>query len=783
MTASEIQTLINAAKSSEADLVTWTELRAILEGLKNQEGAEGDYTLDMLGDVDIDGFLDDTQVLRWNGTAWVNEVLTTDDIAEGNNLFFTLSRSRNAISGGTGISYNPATGEIISTITQYTSAMARAAISLTTTGSGAATYNSSTGVLNIPTPSSVNLYNSDGTLTGNRMVTMGTNSLTFNSQAGNLILSTNTSSTYDFTLRTATFSTLALQNSVTGYSSGNGLALSVSSNVGAYLNVNNLALIISTTTNNNLTLGTNNTERMRIFANGKIGINTTTDAGFWADINGTLRVQNTTTITQTANLSSLVLDGTKTLTTNFQGGNPYFVINPTITDNNSGNNTWYRFLSVAPTITHSVNLYSQGNYMINVAPTYTTSNSTDVSDQSLINVAPVFNSQRNIGNTRGLFVNPTFNSITGDNQFTAIQTVRGNVLLATTSGNVGIGTSSPQYVLDVATPVSTSAAIRTTFTGGAATANISVIGKTVASADIWGGLEAVGGQETSVRLRSVTNHPVSFWISTVERGRIFTSGNWGINTTTDSNFRFDVNGTMRVSDNFTMAGNNLYSSGRIRISGTGGNNTWIETTGGGTFNLSTGNTAVAQLGVPTIAPTSGTNQHATILLSPGTVNATGSYSGFIHGIYVTNSTITSLASGAVAGVRIGTNLTTNVWALYVDGTANNYFNGNVGIGLTNPTRKLHVIGDASISDDFFAATSTGKRAVFGATGDADYRVSVDGDLRVYGKIRTGAPDGGSGPGIWKLGSSATGTFTLNTSQCLEVELNGTLYRIATLNLA
>jgi hypothetical protein len=76
----------------------------------------------------------------------------TDLVTEGTtNLYFTNSRARLALSAGTGISYNNTTGVITSTITQYTDALARAAISLTTTGtSGAATYNSTTGVLNIP---------------------------------------------------------------------------------------------------------------------------------------------------------------------------------------------------------------------------------------------------------------------------------------------------------------------------------------------------------------------------------------------------------------------------------------------------------------------------------------------------------------------------------------------------------------------------------------------------------------------------------------------------------
>jgi len=50
------------------------------------------------------------------------------------------------------------------------------------------------------------------------------------------------------------------------------------------------------------------------------------------------------------------------------------------------------------------------------------------------------------GTIRGLFINPTLNAST---DFRAIETVRGNVLLATTSGNVGIGTTNPFALLTV----------------------------------------------------------------------------------------------------------------------------------------------------------------------------------------------------------------------------------------------------------------------------------------------------------------------------------------------
>jgi hypothetical protein len=111
----------------------------------------------------------------YNSTTGVITIPTNNNQITNGSNFITLT----SLSGGTGISYNSTTGvitnsapdqtvsltagagisisgtypsfTIASTITQYTDALARASISLTTTGtSGAATYNSTTGVFNIP---------------------------------------------------------------------------------------------------------------------------------------------------------------------------------------------------------------------------------------------------------------------------------------------------------------------------------------------------------------------------------------------------------------------------------------------------------------------------------------------------------------------------------------------------------------------------------------------------------------------------------------------------------
>jgi hypothetical protein len=92
----------------------------------------------------IIGTLNATTLVKSGGTS--SQFLKADGSVDSS-AYITLA----SLSAGAGITYNNTTGVITSTITQYTDALARAAISLTTTGtSGAATYNSTTGVLNVP---------------------------------------------------------------------------------------------------------------------------------------------------------------------------------------------------------------------------------------------------------------------------------------------------------------------------------------------------------------------------------------------------------------------------------------------------------------------------------------------------------------------------------------------------------------------------------------------------------------------------------------------------------
>ena len=86
--------------------------------------------------------------LSYNSSTGVFSYTTpsTTGIVEGTNLYYTDARARAAITAGTGITVT--SGVVATTITQYTDALARGAVSFTA-GSGA--YNSTTGVITIPT--------------------------------------------------------------------------------------------------------------------------------------------------------------------------------------------------------------------------------------------------------------------------------------------------------------------------------------------------------------------------------------------------------------------------------------------------------------------------------------------------------------------------------------------------------------------------------------------------------------------------------------------------------
>jgi hypothetical protein len=132
-------------------------------------GAVGEVTVDTTKDTVVvhDGTTAGGKPLATE--AYVTSAIQTkdnsDEITEGStNLYFTNARARGAFSASTGISITD--GAISTSITQYTDALARGAISVTDSGGdGSLSYNSSTGVLTFtgPSASDVRAHFSAGT--------------------------------------------------------------------------------------------------------------------------------------------------------------------------------------------------------------------------------------------------------------------------------------------------------------------------------------------------------------------------------------------------------------------------------------------------------------------------------------------------------------------------------------------------------------------------------------------------------------------------------------------
>jgi hypothetical protein len=309
---------------------------------------------------------------------------TTAQVTESGNLYYLDSRARASISGGTGISYNSTTGVITNTITQYTDALARASISggtgisynstsgvITNTitqytdalaraslsfvaGSGA--YNSTTGVITIPTNTS-QLTNGAGYITGITSL-MVTNALGYTPVTNARQLTIN-GTTYDLSADRSWTISGTIGGLTSGYipkatsasTLGNSLIYDNGSNIhiggtaapskltvsgdiesmyttsaptvnylklgtygngawGSYIGASsNYASTLDTDLRFGVSTGGTLTEAMRIFSNQNISIGSTTNAGYKLDVSGTGRFSSYVNVNGASTLEALNVNG------------------------------------------------------------------------------------------------------------------------------------------------------------------------------------------------------------------------------------------------------------------------------------------------------------------------------------------------------------------------------------------------------------------------------------------------------------------------------------------
>ena len=222
-------------------------------------------------------------------------------------------------------------------------------------------------------------------------------------------------------------------------------------------------------------------------------------------------------------------------------------------------------------------------------------------------------------------------------------------LRITADGDVGIGTTIPDQRLDLQDTNSTSIRVKSTGTGATDNAflRLEIGGTTATNAIAFG--SASNAFQGQIRYVHQTNYMAFHGNGNLERMRIDSSGNVGIGTTSPG-------AVLTVGDS-TSTGN------YILVEGSNADNTYT------VFE--------------------GKRKYPRITLND-TIGATFS-------LWNLGSTL-----------RFGTNVSTQADAAWYtkSGVAGNViFNGNVGIGVTSPTQKLHVSGNARVTGAYYDSSN------------------------------------------------------------------------------
>ncbi len=326
--------------------------------------------------------------------------------------------------------------------------------------------------------------------------------------------------------------------------------------------------------------------------------------------------------------------------------------------------------------------------------------------------------------------------------------ISGSNMYSSVTGNVGIGTTSPGKKLDVA--------------GGINATDYYYLNDNVLVYNTPGTGNFFYGWDVAVQKHSMATNGV-------ERLVIDSAGNVGIGTTTPS-AKLDVVGTLEVvaSDTLSVSASNSNTSGYAvygQASGSsgGGVQGWANNTGnvmnvGGMFQAEgeegrgvygAANNTADSINFGGYFRASGGRGRGVAGSCTGTngVGVYGSASGD-NGIGIIGSTSGGTSSKGVYGwasSTTGTNIgvhgktsSNDGYAGYFDG-GRNYFGGNVGIGTTNPTEALEVIGTAK-ADAFVGDGSSLTNLPL--TPDTDWTIS---DSNMYSDVSGNVGIGTSSP--------------------------------------
>lgn len=322
----------------------------------------------------------------------------------------------------------------------------------------------------------------------------------------------------------------------------------------------NIGVISSSS--NGLALQGGTTDAIRIFGltqNVLLG-SSGVDAGFRLDVNGTARLNTGTIVSNTGlqvlssalGFGGISIADSAPIANQFTFGNIFSILGA----GSSGNSN---LITLGGNLNPTSGTFGVVNITGNPTASSGTANMSAIQISSPLNFTGTYS-----GIFRGIFYNPTLTSLTGTTH-RAIETVSGNVLFGTTSGNVGIRTTNPTVAFEIGS-------------GGQ-----SILGRSLNSSSStfsiihnegtgWVGFQQRGSNQSdgltgllgiselrafqtsalNIITQSGSNNSIIFSPNTIEAARITNNRNLIINTTTDSGFRLDVNGTARIQGKLTQ---------------------------------------------------------------------------------------------------------------------------------------------------------------------------------------------------------------------------------------
>jgi hypothetical protein len=164
----------------------------------------------------------------------------------------------------------------------------------------------------------------------------------------------------------------------------------------------------------------------------------------------------------------------------------------------------------------------------------------------------------------------------------------------------------------------------------------------------------------------------------------------------------------------------------------------------------------------------------------GTVNQFGYLSG---GFYIDTSATARFRITTGGNVLINTN-TNSGQTLQVNG--NGFFGGQIqlsgtGYNATNSPTVFLTNTTATTGRNYgINSFDSGGFQIFDVTNSnaTVFAISSSSNVSLIGSLTTGTPTGGTAA-AWKLGSRVAATVVVNTTEYIEVDIGGTLYKLAT----